>query len=537
MASAITPITPSLADYDAAGKTLGAHFSGAELYRLASLRASCREIGEKAKLIKDDAVRTRLDEVTRSGDLNEVERIATILLSGRIVKAIQAQDTDEERIRRLAITLSEMKSGVSEGIWRRKLRKQAKQAVSTINMTLGLVGDNSGNHHCTQFEKELRDEQKMRWMKFGESIEMERDGQRFKLADAMTKAGHRRASEIYALTKGLEKFAQAASKTWAFLTLTAPPNMHSNPSAGKNTWDGTLPDTAHAWIKDARERAEKRCRKAGIVISGVRVCEPHKDGCPHEHLMVFADPFDMAAIETEFRQQPEWRTKAGMKFVISDGRASAASYLFKYVLKTISSVEALEGERGTVDAWRSTWGIRAFSFFGMPPMGLWRNLRALESCPVEPLLAGLWRAAKRGDGAAFIGLAGGLNAKTKNRPVISRKESNPESDRKVLNFVINETGEAFSYPIKKWQRTTAFRANKAPKTGMVGVIPNYPRKSKAENQTTPILAPTTTLATGNRPPRTRPRRPISPIRSPHPDSDPAARQVTSQNPTFEVRAH
>lgn len=431
-------------------------------------RAPLRAI---ARQLQDTAAKRAITRVIESTDFDEMRRIGSLLSGDKMQAAIDAQYMDEDRIRRKARAYH-LVFHESEIAFRRRFRTQAKQSISFVNLTLGLIGGNSGNVHCTPLEKSLRDEQKARWTQFGESIELHRDGQSFKLSDAMSKAGARRAAEIYAMTKGLEKYAERAGKTWAFFTLTAPPNMHPNPGMGKNTWDGTTPDEAHAWIKDARERAEARCRKAEIVISGARVVEPHKDGCPHEHLMVFADPAEMSVIEAEFRKQPEWESEAGMKFVLSDGRATAASYLFKYVLKTISSVEVLSGERGSVDAWRSTWGIRAFSFFGMPPLSLWRNLRALDECPSEPLLAGLWRAAKRGDGMAFIGLAGGLNIKTKERPVVSRKESRVEEEEKQLQFTIRDTRETVTFKIQKWER----RKTVEPSIGaVVGVIPNYPR--------------------------------------------------------------
>ncbi|WP_190274074.1 replication endonuclease [Gallionella capsiferriformans] len=277
------------------------------------------------------------------------------------------------------------------------------------------------------------------------------------------------------MSKGLENYAKAEGLSWAFLTLTAPPQMHPNPTAGKNTWNGTTPDQAHAWISQAYKNAKERLRKKEIVLSGVRVVEPHQDGCPHWHLLVFAHPTEMQAIEASFRYQPEWKSEQGMKFVLDNGRATASTYLFKYVLKTINSVEKLEGELATVDSWRSTWGIRAFEFIGMPAQGMWRNLRATKECPTEPLVADMWRAANRGDACAFIGLNGGLNIKRRQRPVHTKIETTDNS--KTIVFNLTDTGESIRIKSEKWKLTPVLKNTDS--TGGA-VIPNYPRKANSK---------------------------------------------------------
>lgn len=459
----------------------------AEIARRKEIVSNLKNI---ARQLIDPQAKDAIKRIIDSNDLDEMRRITKLLTADRIIEAKKWQGMTEDDIRKKA-KLHHIVFHESELALRRRFRGQAKKAVSYINLSLKLVGGKSGNSHCTPFEKEMRDDQKARWKEFGMRQEMHKDGQSFRLIEMMKGEGKRKAAEIYAMVKGLEAYAKEDGKTWAFLTLTAPARMHSNPKKGKNSWDGTPPDVACDHLLKNWQEVEASCRTTlKIVMSGVHVTEAHEDACPHLHGMVFANPEDMGKIEAEFRKKPDWKSEAGMKFVLNNGKASAASYLFEYILKSIGSIEKLKGENGSNDAWRSTWDIRSHAFFGMPPKGLWRDLRALKICPIEPLLAGLWRAAHNGDAKTFIGLAGGLNVLTKDRPVISRKKSDSYADDKQLNFVINETKTLHTYTIKKWQRRSVEKVAKPNKDKTLGLIPNYPSKSittpKAEIQITQI---------------------------------------------------
>lgn len=407
--------------------------------------------------LRDQRAIQHLNQIVATLDTSAIRAAAAITNSREMKEAIRCQSIAEEQIVRQCG--DDLKA-------RRRARLTTKQATAKINMRLGLIGGNTSTKHATHYEIGMRNQQKARHRRMAEKTTLYRDEQEVNLLSIISGAGKRRAAELYTLTKGLELHAKRAGMDWAFLTLTAPAHMHPNPSVGKNTWDGTTPDAAHKWIHKAWRRAESRLRKQGIVVAGLRVVEPHADACPHWHVLVFAHASEMEQIESTLRQQPEWKSEAGMKFVRNDGRAAAASYVMKYITKTIGSIEKLEGEHASVDAWRSTWAIRAFQFFGMPSLTTWRELRKLKEAPNGgDLLAGVWRAAKRGDGAGFIGLMGGLGIKSCDRPI--KCEKTDDATTKTSSFTVREDGEITTETTKKWERTK-------PKTGTVEVIPNYP---------------------------------------------------------------
>lgn len=432
-----------------------------------------KELLSIAEKLRDFSARNRIIAIIDENDEEKIMSLHKKLNTKTAKKAIRDQRRGEESIIRMAKLMTQ-KNPDEELKVRRRLRVEQKQAVARLNLILGLIG-HDGYHHATPYQVGIRDQQKARHQKFGAENAMVRDGQEISLLSIMQEENKKRIAEIYALSKGLENFATGAGLTWAFITLTAPGRMHSNPEFRRadEEWDGTDPDAAHRWIHLAWRRAEARLRKNGIIVSGVRVVEPHKDSCPHWHILIFAHSSEMSQIEEILRQQVEWINKAGCKFVENDGRAGAASYLFKYVLKSISSIEKLEGEAASVDAWRSTWKIRSVQWIGMPPVGLWRRLRSLKECPEEQQLGPIWRAARRGDGQAFIGLAGGLNVKKTERPIQSKTTLDDET--KTITFEIRDTGETVAVTTGKWKKER--------KEGKVAVIPNYPSKATPKPET------------------------------------------------------
>lgn len=435
-------------------------------------KMALQNIVQKNKL-RDWSAHAKIEQILTSGDPIKIEKAGRLFIDNdQIYQSLQDQIRPTQQEKQLAEFTTSLE--------KRRFRQKYKRGISHINQALKLISKRQ--KHASSFEIFLRDEQKKSTREWAKKTIIKRDGEKICLSDIISKAGQRKLAEVYTLTTGLESYAVAAGLTWAFMTLTAPPQMHPNPGKGKNSYSGGTPLDAQQWIKNEYKKAEARCRKQGIIISGLRVAEPHKDGCPHWHVLIFAALSDMEKIEEQFRFCKRWKKDAGLKFKLNNGAARAASYLFKYVLKTISSVEKLEGEMASVDTWRGAWGIRAFQFFGMPPVTLWRQLRAQKECPTEPKLKGIWLAANRGDGHAFIGLAGGLNTKRINRPI--SVIVNNEGDFKVIKFNIKNKLAMTCY-VKKWTKTEA-------KNEKVEVILNCPRHSQPTQKTTqiePIIAP------------------------------------------------
>lgn len=151
----------------------------------------------------------------------------------------------------------------------------------------------------------------------------------------------RRFSELYHINKNLEAMAQVRALSSYFVTLTAPPNFHPNPSKGKNSYDQVRLRAAHEAIDNGWKLTRARMSKSGVkfctdVFFGIRFVEAHKDGCAHWHLLIHARPEAFAIFERHVRTYFPRRTQYDGK-LMNPEIASAASYTFKYMSKAVDS--------------------------------------------------------------------------------------------------------------------------------------------------------------------------------------------------------
>ncbi len=230
-----------------------------------------------------------------------------------------------------------------------------------------------------------------------------------------------RQSELYTLCKGQESYFISQGYTPLFVTVTTPPQYHPAPSYGQTSWDGSTPTDSHQYLTKrwARVRA-KLWKKHHIRLDGFRVTEPHKDGAEHWHMMLYLKPEHMEivadAIDSKFKHSAHAVTYKHDfdKPDPAKDRATAAAYMLKYIIKTLGGDAAegtsaandddFMGEADRADAWRSTWGIRGFQFFGVlgGKITTWRELRRIKTQPEEPDACYLWRSARGGRGHHFI---------------------------------------------------------------------------------------------------------------------------------------
>ena len=183
---------------------------------------------------------------------------------------------------------------------------------------------------------------------------------------------------------------------------------------------------------------------------GFRVAEPHHDGCPHWHALIwFKDQgaADQAAqvvrdywLSDDGHERGAAQNRVNVKAMQAGG---AAGYIAKYIAKNVGgSVDvgphldgtgghqlAFEVETGQVmgyqrvDAWAATWGIRQFQALGQPPVTVWRELRRVTQDQVdqariegEPQAWQLWgtvhrSGAEKADWCQFMQRMGGACCK------------------------------------------------------------------------------------------------------------------------------
>lgn len=131
----------------------------------------------------------------------------------------------------------------------------------------------------------------------------------------------------------------------------------------------------------------------GLSVYGMRVVEPHHDGTPHWHMMLFCERKQRQQIidimrRYALKEDGDERGAAKNRFEAKHmNKGGAAGYIAKYIAKNIDGY-ALDGQidhdtgrplrdmAAAVTSWASTCRIPQFKAIGIPTMGAYRECRA-----------------------------------------------------------------------------------------------------------------------------------------------------------------
>ncbi|RCV89696.1 replication endonuclease [Billgrantia montanilacus] len=364
--------------------------------------------------------------------------------------------------------------------WRRKLRRLSGRRLEQIQREARRVHAQAGIY-CSDMTVERRRSQKHRNHALLETLEaINQEGQTYTLAElaelGLANPDHRRA-ELMLRIRDTEVEARRLGHVGVFYTVTAPSRFH--PVNANKYWnakrkryqyhcrrnrkyDGSTPREAQQYLQQVWARARAKLARDGLAIYGIRVVEPHHDGTPHWHLLVWMVPEHQARVTEVLQEYAEAESpeelydrrgnKTTARFDVEEidyNKGTAAGYVAKYISKNINGEQftrtGIEGddkdlyERSLtevaprIEAWAATWGIRQFQFLGLPSVTVWREVRRLtekqehqlqewEACTrPEPTAAerfhAIRRAANAGEWAIFLRLMGGPCTKRKDQPV------------------------------------------------------------------------------------------------------------------------
>jgi Bacteriophage replication gene A protein (GPA) len=286
--------------------------------------------------------------------------------------------------------------------WRAQLRRWAVQTYEAWAIDLGKVGAAQGAWYCSDRALSWRTNQleKAEAMMRATMLENE-GGEAVTLWDAAKSTvanKSNRRDELMTRIRGCGEWADAQGMACMFTTNTAPSRFHAQlKSGGKNKkYDGSNPAQAQAWLTATWARCRAQLHREGLRVMGFRVAEPHHDGCPHWHMMIFVKPIDFSRVSEVMRghwlREPERGSDTNrIKIVkIDKCKGTAAGYIAKYIAKNIDDyqishhrdddftdavIEQSDSPARRVDAWASCWRIRQFQAIGQPPVTVWRELR------------------------------------------------------------------------------------------------------------------------------------------------------------------
>jgi len=291
--------------------------------------------------------------------------------------------------------------------WRRGLRKFHAKAVEGAAINLGYV-NRARDLYVSNESLERRRQQIRRNALMMESTVLQNEKeQEFTLAElAATGTANKaiRRGELMTRIAGFEQIAVESGHAGLFLTVTCPSRMHKWNSTGKGKkvfenqkYDGTTPKEAQAYLSKCYSRIRSALKRRGIGIYGFRIAEPHHDGTPHWHILIFHEKEKEQVLIDVFKRylladspnEPGASTHRVKAEIIDWKRGSAAGYIAKYVAKNIDGLHVEKDLYGNpametslrVEAWASTWGIRQFQQVGGAPVGVWRELRRVKCIP------------------------------------------------------------------------------------------------------------------------------------------------------------
>lgn len=231
-----------------------------------------------------------------------------------------------------------------------------------------------------------------------------------------------RRKALAARIKGIEQHADSKALDKLFLTITCPSRFHARHRASGSAnerYDRRTVRQAQAHLSRTWGNAIRRLAHDGIKPHGLRVVEPHHDGCPHWHVLLFVDPrHSDQLIRTvsayAMREAPDEPGAAEHRFTFKrlDAAGGALGYVLKYISKSIDG-EGVDKDRLTdltgadasvrVVEWARGWGIRQFQFFGVPAITPTRELYRVnrDALPSQALQAA-HDATKANDYAAWL---------------------------------------------------------------------------------------------------------------------------------------
>lgn len=333
--------------------------------------------------------------------------------------------------------------------WRRQLRRAAVRMRELQGIEAGEVCATRRQLYCTTDTVRRRLEQQARNRAILERTELENErGQVFTLAELADKGVANKAirrGELMTRITGCETLAEQAGHRGVFLTLTCPSRFHSTlRHGGRNPkWAGETPREAQQWLCRTWAKARARLQRIGVQFYGFRVAEPHHDGCPHWHALLWAPAGQLWRLVLNLRRW--WLKEDGdeagarahrLKAVLMH-KGGASGYVAKYIAKNIDDAGAVAteghhdyegaeavpmpkqgdmfaGAAQRVEAWAAAWGVRQFQAIGQPPVTVWRELRRIKAVDgATDRVRQAWEAAQRrglikADWAGYVTAQGGL---------------------------------------------------------------------------------------------------------------------------------
>lgn len=347
-----------------------------------------------------------------------------------------------DRVKKKYVAADEIAPAIAkmfnDGWWRGRLRRVAATWREHLQIAVGNVSKKKHVYASKNCVTDWR-EQKRRTREFLKGLDLEdEDGNRISLIekyDGSVANPAIRRCELMTRIRGFENICNELGYVGEFYTLTAPSKYHATTKAGyrNSKWNGASPADTQNYLTGIWARIRAKLHREDVRIFGIRVAEPHHDGTPHWHMLMFMLPEDVEYVRSIVRKYAWKEDRYELKSdkakkarfhaeAIDPEKGSATGYVAKYISKNIDGY-ALDGETDdesgellketapAVSAWAARWHIRQFQFIGGAPVTVYRELRRLADTETAHGLsvefAAVHDAADAGDWAGYVNAQGG----------------------------------------------------------------------------------------------------------------------------------
>lgn len=363
---------------------------------------------------------------------------------------------------------------VNDEWWERQLKVQRTRWREALLIAIGQVNLNIAPYASKQAVREVHS-RRLANLEYLKSRELEnvQTGERFDLIDkvmASISNPEIRRMELMSTIAGIERYAADQGDVGLFLTITTPSKYHPTRTKGKGdqktaqfnrSWDkeAFTPKDGQRYLVGLWGKIRTAFKDKDIKVYGMRVVEPHHDGTPHWHMMLFTQRAQRQAVieimrRYAMKEDGQERGAAKNRFDCKHlNKGGAAGYIAKYIAKNIDgyalegdidheSGKPLQGIAAAVTAWASTWRIPQFHPIGIPTMGAYRECRLIRHISLadsfDEQVEAVRAAADAGDFAAYMEAQGGANVARDSQTVrVARKTGDDlnEYDEEVQKLV------------------------------------------------------------------------------------------------------
>lgn len=348
------------------------------------------------------------------------------------------KDGDEDFVPNVKSITTALNKAACEKWWLKQLQKAQKQMVEHLAIACGEVRKDVAAYISEHGFAAWKSQRKKNfdYLKSQILLNLDNEEEQAELLDMYLKSSANpsiRHQEMMNCLRGIEEWATENGHQALFLTLTAPSQFHAQHSQGgqNGKWNGASPKQTQAYLNKVWAQYRALLKKRAIKFYGMRVAEPHHDGTPHWHLLMYVAKEHVEEVSRLFREKAleldgdeAGAKKHRCKVELCDpGKGSATAYIVKYISKNLGGLgetdyvsDEVDGlsfkdNAGRVRAWASMWRIRQFQFYGVASIGVWRELRRLTAGQVsEQGLEELRLGADVGDYAFYLDKQGGGGA-------------------------------------------------------------------------------------------------------------------------------